>query len=88
MIKYVFIYLLIINVISALICIFDKTNAIRGGWRVKERDLFLLCFLGGSATMYIVMRIIHHKTHHNRFMIGIPVIFLLQLAAVIAYIIL
>ena len=34
--------------------------------------------------MYLTMRIIHHKTRHAKFMVGIPVIMLLQLAAVIA----
>lgn len=30
------------------------------------------------------MRIFHHKTKHKRFMIGIPVIIILQLGAVFA----
>ncbi len=88
MIKYILYYLLFINTLSALICVYDKSNAIRGGWRVRERDLFLLCLLGGSATMYLVMRIAHHKTHHKRFMIGIPVIILLQILGVVALLIL
>ena len=88
MIKYILYYLLAISTISAVMCVVDKMNAIRGSWRVRERDLFLLCIMGGSAVMYLVMRIIHHKTHHNRFMIGIPIIFLLQVAAVAAIVIL
>ena len=40
--------------------------------------------IGGSVAMYISMRIFHHKTKHKRFMIGIPVIIILQLGAVFA----
>ena len=80
--NYLFYILIAINIISILLCVVDKINASRGGWRVRERDFFLLCILGGSVTMYITMRIIHHKTHHNRFMIGIPIIFALQIAAI------
>lgn len=33
--------------------------------------------------MYITMRTIRHKTLHKRFMIGLPVIIILQTAAVV-----
>ena len=34
--------------------------------------------------MYAVMRIIRHKTRHNKFMIGIPLIILLQVGVILA----
>jgi uncharacterized membrane protein YsdA (DUF1294 family) len=40
--------------------------------------------LGGSVMMFIVMRIIRHKTRHNKFMLGIPLIILLQIAIILA----
>jgi len=39
----------------------------------------LFSFLGGSVLMYLIMRIIHHKTRHPLFMVGIPIIFVLQI---------
>ena len=33
--------------------------------------------------MYAVMQIIRHKTKHKRFMIGIPLIILLQIALIV-----
>ncbi len=33
--------------------------------------------------MYAVMRIIRHKTLHNKFMVGIPLIILLQIAIIL-----
>ncbi len=71
-------YLIIINIISVLVCSFDKWRAIRGGRRVPEKTLFTIVFLGGSVGMYITMRIIRHKTLDKRFMIGIPIIIIFQ----------
>ena len=42
--------------------------------------LLLLAALGGSVSMYITMLGIRHKTRHPKFMVGIPVIFVLQIA--------
>ena len=77
------IYFFTINLISVLVCVFDKLKAKRGGWRISEKALFSLCFLGGSVGMYISMRLIRHKTLHKRFMIGIPLIILIQIATII-----
>lgn len=76
-------YLIIINFISVFVCIFDKRMAIKGARRVPEKTLFALCLLGGSVGMYLTMKAIRHKTKHKRFMIGIPLIILLQLAIII-----
>ena len=54
---------------------------------IKDILLYLLwVYLGivNVAAMYISMRLFHHKTKHKRFMIGIPVIIVLQLGAVFA----
>lgn len=72
-------YILFISIASVAVCIFDKCRAIKVGRRIRERTLFLLCFLGGSAAMYATMLIIRHKTLHKRFMLGIPAIIILQL---------
>ena len=77
------IYFICINLISVAVCITDKRKAIKGSRRVSEKPLFALCFLGGSVGMYITMKAIRHKTLHKRFMIGIPLIILLQTAIAI-----
>lgn len=84
MTKLILIYLAFINFLALITCLFDKKSAERGGWRVRERDLMLLSLLGGSVIMYMTMRIIHHKTRHNKFMVGIPIIIVLQAAALVA----
>lgn len=78
--KCFFWYFAAISLLSVIVTIHDKSAAQKGKWRVRESTLFLLAALGGSAAMYLTMRMIHHKTKHKRFMIGLPLLFLLQLA--------
>lgn len=75
-------YLFVINALSAGTAIWDKRCARRDAWRVPEKTLFALCVLGGGPMMYVTMRLIHHKTLHRRFMWGIPLIVLIEAAAV------
>ena len=78
-------YLVAVNLLSCIVCMVDKYRAIKGKWRIKEHTLFTLCFVGGSVGMYLTMRIIRHKTLHKRFMIGVPLIILLQIALVLFF---
>ena len=82
-IKYILIYLGIISLVSVIVCVADKLRARKGKWRVRESTLFLLSFLGGSLAMYITMLTIRHKTLHKRFMIGLPLIIIIQAAVLI-----
>lgn len=82
--KAVIIYLCAVSAVSVAATVHDKCAAKKSRRRVPERTLILLSVFGGSAAMYLTMRIIRHKTRHAKFMVGIPVIMLLQLAAVIA----
>ena len=84
--KAALIYFAAVSIISAVVCAADKRRAVKGKWRVKESTLFLLCALGGSAAMYITMRLIRHKTLHKRFMIGIPLIVVVQVVLLIGLI--
>ena len=59
----------------------DKWKARHESWRIPEKTLFLSAVLGGSVGAMLGMYLFRHKTRHRRFVIGMPVIFLLQLAA-------
>ncbi len=78
------VYLGIVNVAGFILPAVDKRRAKKDRWRIRESTLFLISALGGSVAMYISMRLFHHKTKHKRFMIGIPVIIVLQLGALFA----
>ena len=73
-------YILVMSFVSVIICIYDKKISKRNNvkLRVPEKRLLLFSALGGSLAMYITMLIIRHKTKHVKFMLGIPVIMVLQ----------
>ena len=77
------VYLAGISIISAIVAIADKIKAKKGGWRIPESRLILLAACGGSAAMYLAMRLIRHKTKHIKFMLGLPIIFLFQLIIIL-----
>lgn len=81
-IPFVIIYLIIINLAAIIATIADKSSAKRRAWRIPESTLLLLSLLGGSISMLITMLIIRHKTKHIKFMLGIPAIIVLQIAAI------
>ena len=61
------IWLLVINVVTAIAYAWDKTQARRGGRRIPERRLFLLNFLGGFGGAWLVFFGMRHKTQHRSF---------------------
>ena len=76
-------YLAAISVVSVIVCVYDKFAAKKDLQRISEKNLLLLSAIGGALAMYITMRIIRHKTKHTKFMLGLPVIFLLQIAVIL-----
>ena len=82
--KIILLYLAIVNVLGAGAVILDKWLARHEKRRIRERTLFLWCIAGGCPLVYGAMKLVRHKTLHKRFMIGIPLIFIAQIAIVIA----
>ena len=75
-------YLALISLIAIILTCHDKRAAKRNTRRVSEAALLLISALGGSVAMLVTMRRIRHKTRHAKFMVGIPLIIALQIAAV------
>jgi len=77
-------YIAVISIISIIVCIYDKKISKKNKvqLRVPERNLLILSALGGSVAMFITMLLIRHKTKHVKFMLGIPVIMILQALAI------
>ena len=79
-------YIAIISVISFVVCVYDKIAAKKfTKHRTRESTLLLLSAIGGSFAMFFTMIAIRHKTKHVKFMLGIPAIIVLQVAALIVY---
>ncbi len=63
----VLLWLLVINVATAAAYAYDKLAAPRGGRRVRERTLWILCLAGGVGGAWIVFLGMRHKTLHRSF---------------------
>jgi uncharacterized membrane protein YsdA (DUF1294 family) len=79
--RYLLIYLMIINIIAFAAMGIDKLKAAKGRWRIPEKALFLLAAAGGSIGSIAGMFTFRHKTKHLSFRIGLPAILILQCAA-------
>ena len=66
------IYFIIINIISFLFFMIDKIKAKYHLWRIPEKVLFILSFIGGGIGSLISMKTFHHKTKKMEFQILIP----------------
>lgn len=84
--KFLTIYLILINIFACIVTIHDKCAAVKGNRRVKERTLLLLSALGGAPAMFLTMLLIRHKTKKPKFMLGIPLILIGEL--IIIYLVL
>ena len=80
--KYLLIYLLIINIIGFLSMGIDKFKAKHGMWRTPENTLLLISLLMGSVGSYLGMRLFRHKTLHPQFKYGIPVLFVVNVVCI------
>ena len=81
--KVAFLYVIIMNIIGDMMMGIDKSRAKRHAWRIPERTLFLISLLGGSVGSLAGMYLFRHKTKHMKFVIGMPLILLIQIAACI-----
>ena len=73
-----------ISLLTSVMTVADKIKAKKGSFRIPEKTLIVLALLGGSIAEYSVMRLIRHKTLHKKFMIGLPLIIVLQLVLITA----
>lgn len=81
--KYLYIWLIIINIITFAVFGIDKKKAIDGKFRISELTLFVLSILGGSFGGFIAMHTFHHKTKKWYFKFGIPLILIAQVLLII-----
>ncbi|MCE5234492.1 MAG: DUF1294 domain-containing protein [Clostridiaceae bacterium] len=77
-------YALVMNLFGFALMGFDKSRAQKNARRLRERALFLCAFLGGALGSLLGMYAFRHKTRKSAFRFGMPAIFILQLAALVA----
>lgn len=76
-------YTIAINCIGFVIMGYDKQRAIKHEWRIKEKTIFVIGFLGGCIGILLGINIFRHKTKHKKFVYGIPFILFIQLLIIV-----
>ncbi|OQY42875.1 MAG: hypothetical protein B6227_00775 [Fusobacteriia bacterium 4572_74] len=71
--KYIYIYIGIINILTFLIFGIDKYKAKKYYSRISEKILFLLCFIGGGIGGFIGMYTFRHKIRKWYFNLLVPI---------------
>jgi len=80
-------YLVCINLAGLASMGIDKRRAIRHEWRIPEATLFLIALLGGSMGSIAGMQLFRHKTRHWYFVWGMPIIFFIELALILQFVV-
>lgn len=78
--KVALMYLCVINVLALLVYALDKYRAKKNLSRVSEFNLLALANVGGSVGAWAAMYIFRHKTKHLKFALGLPIVFVAQVA--------
>lgn len=60
--EFYWIYLAAVSFLTFILYTADKGKAKRGAWRIPEKVLLLLSFLGGAVGGYLAMYLVRHKT--------------------------
>lgn len=79
------IYLLGVNIITFILMGVDKRKAKRKAWRIPERTFWSLALIGGALGSMLGMSQFRHKTKHRSFVIGMPLLLLLNIGLLIYF---
>lgn len=82
------IYLVIINLCTFVVFLWDKIRAQKGEWRVQESTILLMCALGGTPAAFLARAIFRHKTRKQPFgyiLIAIAVVQVVAVAGIVIY---
>ena len=80
--KYLIIYLLLINAIAMILMLVDKVKAKKKLWRIPEATLMGAAAIGGSIGALIGMYLFRHKTKHPKFYLGVPALLAIHLVLI------
>lgn len=81
--KFLILYLLIVNAAGFLVMTLDKLLAKKKAWRIPERTLMIIALIGGSCGVLLAMYTVRHKTRHAKFYLGVPAILAVQIGIVL-----
>ena len=77
--KYILtLYLVVINIAAFAMMGIDKKRAKKHKWRIPETRLFASALMGGGLGALTGMYFFRHKTKHWYFVVGMPLIMILN----------
>ena len=82
MLRFLIIYFFLMNIVTLVTFWIDKNLAQNNKSRIQESTLVLLSALGGAAGGLAAMYLFRHKTKHWYFVLGMPIILIIQLVII------
>lgn len=76
-------YMSIVSIVLLILMGMDKSRAKNHEWRVAERTLFTLAIAGGAVGGVLGMYLFRHKTRHNHFAFGFPLLAAIQIFIIV-----
>jgi uncharacterized membrane protein YsdA (DUF1294 family) len=76
-------FLAVMSLLGFVLMGADKQRARRKDWRIPERTLLLVAFLGGGIGAFLGMYAFRHKTKHLKFVLLLPVMALLNVLLIL-----
>lgn len=70
------------NIIVFAVYGLDKFYAVKGKWRISEKNLLLFAFFMGGFGAFLGMQIFRHKIRKMTFSIGVPLAMLLNVVVI------
>ncbi|MBS7345882.1 MAG: DUF1294 domain-containing protein [Caryophanon sp.] len=62
------------SIVLCALMAYDKERAKKNEWRVAERTLMIMAIFGGALGGVLGMYLFRHKTKHNQFAFGFPLL--------------
>lgn len=82
-VKFLWLYLLLVNLLTFILFGVDKYKAVHHLWRIRETVLLGFALAGGSLGGWLGLWVFHHKTHVPQFYLGLPLMALVQIVLLI-----
>lgn len=67
-------YVIVVSLVLCVLMYMDKQRAKKKEWRISEKTLLTLGFVGGALGGVLGMYLFRHKTQHNAFAFGLPLL--------------
>lgn len=76
-------YLVVMSIAGFAAMGIDKHRAVRKNWRIPEKTLLIIAFLGGGIGALLGMYLFRHKTRHMKFVLLVPLAGALYIACLL-----